>query len=74
MGVWSPKIPNARGWPDHYCSAIYDAHVAWSLRMGDHPLHMVRAHLTSHDLGCWCPLDAPCHADVLLDIANRADQ
>lgn len=34
--------------------------------------------LAGHDLGCWCPLvDArtgrrhPCHADVLLDFANR---
>jgi hypothetical protein len=23
------------------------------------------------DLACYCPLDQPCHADVLLDIANR---
>ena len=23
-----------------------------------------------HDLACWCPLDEPCHADVLLEIAN----
>jgi hypothetical protein len=30
--------------------------------------------LRGHDLGCWCPLDAPCHADVLLKIANQADQ
>ena len=25
-----------------------------------------------HDLACWCPLDQPCHADVLLEIANGA--
>ena len=23
------------------------------------------------DLACWCPLDAPCHADVLLELANE---
>jgi hypothetical protein len=23
------------------------------------------------DLACWCPLDQPCHADVLLEWANR---
>jgi hypothetical protein len=23
------------------------------------------------NLACWCPLDGPCHADVLLDLANR---
>lgn len=22
------------------------------------------------DLACWCPADQPCHADVLLEIAN----
>lgn len=29
------------------------------------------AELRGHDLACWCPLDRPCHADVLLDLANR---
>ncbi len=23
------------------------------------------------DLACWCPPGQPCHADVLLDLANR---
>lgn len=26
--------------------------------------------LRGHDLCCWCPLGQPCHADVLLEIAN----
>lgn len=26
--------------------------------------------LRGHDLACWCPLDQPCHADVLLEVAN----
>jgi Domain of unknown function (DUF4326) len=26
--------------------------------------------LRGRDLTCWCPLDQPCHADVLLDVAN----
>ncbi|WP_195167634.1 DUF4326 domain-containing protein [Mycobacteroides abscessus] len=26
--------------------------------------------LRGHDLACWCPLDSPCHADVLLELAN----
>ena len=30
----------------------------------------VRAHLAGRDLVCWCPIDQPCHADVLLEIAN----
>jgi hypothetical protein len=27
--------------------------------------------LRGRDLACWCPLDGPCHADVLLELANR---
>ena len=27
--------------------------------------------LRGKDLACWCPLDQPCHADVLLEMANR---
>ena len=27
--------------------------------------------LRGRDLACWCPLDQPCHADVLLELANR---
>ena len=30
----------------------------------------IRAQLAGHDLACWCPLEGPCHADVLLEIAN----
>lgn len=28
------------------------------------------APLRGKDLACWCPLDQPCHADVLLELAN----
>jgi hypothetical protein len=27
--------------------------------------------LRGKDLACWCSLDQPCHADVLLELANR---
>ena len=27
--------------------------------------------LRGKDLACWCDLDQPCHADVLLEAANR---
>lgn len=26
--------------------------------------------LRGKNLACWCPLDRPCHADVLLELAN----
>jgi hypothetical protein len=28
------------------------------------------APLRGKNLACWCPLDQPCHADVLLALAN----
>ena len=30
----------------------------------------IRAELAGRDLACWCPLDQPCHATVLLELAN----
>lgn len=32
-------------------------------------LHLLRGK----DLACWCALDQPCHADVLLELANKAN-
>ena len=32
---------------------------------------LARLVLRDKDLACWCPLDQPCHADVLLEIANK---
>lgn len=29
-----------------------------------------REELAGKHLACWCPLDAPCHADILLAVAN----
>jgi hypothetical protein len=33
----------------------------------------IRAALRGKDLACWCLLDQPCHADVLLEIANSPE-
>jgi hypothetical protein len=30
----------------------------------------IRTELRGKDLACWCPPDQPCHADVLLELAN----
>jgi hypothetical protein len=37
-----------------------------------HPgrMEVVRSELAGKNLACWCALDAPCHADVLLELAN----
>lgn len=36
----------------------------------DRALTDLRRDLAGRDLACWCPLDQPCHADVLLELAN----
>lgn len=33
----------------------------------------VRAYLRGRDLACWCLPDQPCHADVLLELANGGE-
>ncbi|MDM4721347.1 DUF4326 domain-containing protein [Micromonospora sp. WMMA1363] len=42
------------------------------LWVAEHPDYAgaARAELAGKNLACWCPLDKPCHADVLLTIAN----
>jgi hypothetical protein len=37
-------------------------------------MEAVRRELGGKDLACWCPPGEPCHADVLLAIANGGDQ
>lgn len=36
-------------------------------------IDQIRTELAGHDLMCWCPLDKPCHADILLELANGSD-
>lgn len=56
------------------CYRAYVTDGAWPLD-GWEPRHApsvekIRAELAGKDLACWCPLYEPCHADVLLEIAN----
>ena len=30
----------------------------------------IRRDLAGKNLACWCPIDQPCHVDVLLEVAN----
>lgn len=49
------------------CLADYEVHIREHIRSG----HLDLAELKGKDLMCWCRLDAPCHADVLLKMANE---
>ena len=47
---------------------LYREWLAWQAKRGYAlPVHQLRGK----NLACWCPLDQPCHADVLLEIANK---
>ncbi|HST46527.1 DUF4326 domain-containing protein [Jatrophihabitans sp.] len=45
-------------------------------RAGEHRPYPWEAigELAGRDLCCWCPADQPCHADVLLQLANPAER
>lgn len=48
-----------------------DAATLYELWLVEQPdLMLSVSELSGRDLVCWCPLDAPCHADVLLELAN----
>lgn len=54
---------------------LFDAWLRWPRQwfpgVGAAPTHdEVRAALAGCDLACWCPPDQPCHADILLALAN----
>jgi hypothetical protein len=54
---------------------MYPAGHAWrnkfDRRVCANPEEVASVVLGGHDLACWCALDQRCHADVLLEIANR---
>lgn len=47
--------------------AVFGASMAEQPKLPDRP---ALDELRGKDLACWCPLDQPCHADVLLELAN----
>ncbi|MEV8195072.1 DUF4326 domain-containing protein [Rhodococcus pyridinivorans] len=56
------------------CIEIYREYITGQTGRLDyrHPNRIaeVREYLAGLDLTCWCPRDQPCHADILLEIAN----
>jgi uncharacterized protein DUF4326 len=50
-------------------AAAVERYRTWLLDRPD-LVAQARAELAGRDLACWCPAELPCHADVLLAIAN----
>lgn len=46
-----------------------EAAMEWPRPDGSEPLDL--SELRGRNLACWCKLGDPCHADVLLELANK---
>ncbi len=69
-GFWNPSLLG--GYSDDQVHRAYDLAAEWKQRLNlGHPAEGIRVELAGCDLACWCPLDQPCHADVLLELANQ---
>lgn len=68
VGDFTPVWRDRLGWPERFDRAT--AVTAYRLNLRTWDVDDARRELAGHDLACWCPLDEPCHADVLLEIAN----
>lgn len=55
--------------PDEYQEAV-DNYEFWQKALIARGYNHDFGELRGKDLACWCPLDRPCHADVLLKLAN----
>lgn len=62
----NPYIPET---PDEYQEAV-DDYEFWQKALIARGYNHNFNELRGKNLACWCPLDRPCHADVLLKLAN----
>lgn len=73
--VTGPDVAVARFDSDYDARA--DAVERYRQLLSPDRIERARTELRGHDLACWCPLvdehgrRVSCHADVLLEIANR---
>lgn len=78
--LWTPNGYWAAGFNGSWDEALkhcIDAYRAWitgkphwahGIPLTEHP---DISELRGKDLSCFCPIDRPCHADVLLELANK---
>lgn len=80
-GIWgNPFIVSAKASPgcrsgtSYFClPTVEDAVECFRLMIEQKPemISAARSELSGKNLACWCKIGAPCHADVLLKIANQ---
>lgn len=71
VGTWSGPAMWFVDTKDEAAQLAVKAYRAWR------PLHVsterIQHALRGKNLACWCAHNAPCHADVLLELANAPD-
>ncbi|HEX2831331.1 MAG TPA: DUF4326 domain-containing protein [Burkholderiales bacterium] len=53
--------------------AVYAAHMSEMLKSRPWLRDALNTERRGKNLACWCALDEPCHADVLLELTNRQE-
>jgi hypothetical protein len=60
------------------CASLFGLWLTGEIRLTGPAFAEQRAWILGHvgrlaerDLACWCPIGGPCHADVLIEMANR---
>jgi hypothetical protein len=72
--VGSPRVPDAAIALRLFEKMLTEFDVSESDELFVFTDARLRKDLGGKNLACWCALDQPCHADVLLRIANSSDQ
>lgn len=85
VGVWGNAQECVDAYRKYMSNTISDESTAWKNSLYTDPgfdksyspytgFSLISAHsldeIRGKNLACWCPLDQPCHADVLLELAN----
>lgn len=77
-GIWRGKLHSVRllGGPYWYrCNLTREEAIALACKMfaSETAPKLDLTDLRGKNLACWCPPGSPCHADVLLELANREE-
>lgn len=70
QGVWNPGVIPKTAMPQWF-DWLYEHHCEFRARFSRHPLENIQQFLAGRNLACWCALDKPCHADILIRLANQ---
>lgn len=58
------------GWTERRTAELKAVRLFYTDIKGELAPYPPLSELRGHDLACWCPLNQPCHADILLELAN----